>query len=53
MVEAARGLPTPELAGEPWDTGVMLYGEFWLAGDSEGSLGTLRLCSEKRINTSL
>lgn len=24
----AMGLPIPELAGEPWDTGVMLYGEF-------------------------
>lgn len=32
----------PELAGEPWDTGVMLYGEFWLAGERDASLGTLR-----------
>ena len=28
MAFEAMGLPMPELAGEPWDTGVMLYGEF-------------------------
>ena len=28
MALDAIGLPMPELAGEPWDTGVMLYGEF-------------------------
>lgn len=28
MALEAMGLPMPELAGEPWDTGVMLYGEF-------------------------
>lgn len=41
MVEEAIGLPMPELAGEPCDTGVIQYGEFWLAGDSEASLGML------------
>lgn len=42
MAFEAMGLPMPELAGEPWDTGVMLYGEFWLAGERDASLGTLR-----------
>lgn len=42
MAFDAIGLPIPELAGEPCDTGVMLYGEFWLAGDREPSLGTLK-----------
>lgn len=42
MAFEAIGLPIPELAGDPWDTGVMLYGEFWLAGEREASLGMLR-----------
>lgn len=42
IVEDAIGLPIPELAGEPCDTGVIQYGEFWLAGESEVSLGMLR-----------
>lgn len=41
MVDDAIGLPMPELAGEPCDTGVIQYGEFWLAGESEASLGML------------
>lgn len=41
IVEDAIGLPIPELAGEPCDTGVIQYGEFWLAGESEVSLGML------------
>ena len=28
IVEDAIGLPIPELAGEPCDTGVIQYGEF-------------------------
>lgn len=48
MAFEAMGLPMPELAGEPWETGVMLYGEFWLAGDREASLGTLRPFSGDR-----
>lgn len=50
MAFEAIGLPMPELAGEPWDTGVMLYGEFWLAGEREASLGTLRPLSVDRKN---
>ena len=42
MAFEAMGLPIPELAGEPWDTGVMLYGEFWLAGERDASLGILK-----------
>lgn len=42
IVEDAIGLPIPELAGEPCDTGVIQYGEFWLAGESEVSLGMLK-----------
>lgn len=49
IAEDAIGLPIPELAGEPWDTGVMQYGEFWLAGESEVSLGILRPVSERQI----
>jgi hypothetical protein len=41
IVDDAIGLPIPELAGEPCDTGVIQYGEFWLAGDNEVSLGIL------------
>lgn len=48
MAFEAMGLPMPELAGEPWETGVMLYGEFWLAGDRDASLGTLRPFSGTR-----
>lgn len=41
IVEDAIGLPIPELAGEPCDTGVIQYGEFWLAGERDVSLGML------------
>ena len=49
IAEDAIGLPIPELAGEPWDTGVMQYGEFWLAGESEVSLGILSPVSERQF----
>lgn len=48
MVEDAIGLPTPELTGDPCETGVMLYGEFWLAGDREVSLVALNPISENK-----
>lgn len=48
IVDDAIGLPMPELAGEPWDTGVIQYGEFWLAGEREASLGMLSPVSVER-----
>lgn len=49
IAEDAIGLPIPELAGEPCDTGVIQYGEFWLAGESEVSLGILSPVSERQF----
>lgn len=48
IVEDAIGLPIPELAGEPCDTGVIQYGEFWLAGESDASLGMLSPVSTEK-----
>ncbi len=47
----SHGAPDAGAGGEPCDTGVMLYGEFWLAGDRDASLGMLRPFSATHTHT--